>query len=283
MSRPESAFLLTPRTQDQNVDLGMLLFRQQLPRFLRIWALCTLPACAVVYALAYFTPQGLLFALFAFMIASAPLGCLTVGTCFQLLKGESPALAEAWRTLGPSPLLLVLRCIAMRLLQFVLLGCFLIPGLLLMNHDASFVEDQLFLREYSAHGSRRLGKKQAPSETRTRGDSSQFGIAWLGLWFMLVLSADLFASRLLGFPLLLGRVSFSAQYGGFEGIIAAFWSFVLSDPVFSVVLVSMALLAYQVVRIGSFLAYCDDRIRRECFDVELRVRDEVARLAPAGD
>jgi len=261
----------------------MLVFRDHLGQFLRILALCTLPACAVVYALARAAPQGLLFALMGFMIASAPLGCLTVATCFQVLKGESPTLVNAWRTLGDSPVLLLLRCIAMRLLQMLMMGCALLPGLWLMNRDAGFLEDLLFQHEFAAHGGQRLGREPSSSKTRTRQDSGGLALFWFGLWLALVLTADLFASRLLGFPLLLGRVSFSAQYGGFDGVIATFWSFVLSDPLFSVVLLSMALLAYQLVRIGLFLAYCDDRIRRDCFDVELRVRDEVARLAPAGD
>jgi len=277
----DPAIALTPRTHDQNVDLGMLIHRQYLGEFLRIWAICVFPACVATYALGLLTSQGLLFGIGIFLMASGPLGILTAATTFQLLRGQTCQLPAAWGALGPYPHLLMLRSLGMALLQFLLLGCGLIPGVLLMNRESCFIEEHLFRLHFSLHGDRNLRGRSERLHSRTNQDGAGISLFWFALWLMILFSVDFLTDRLLGIPLMLGRVGVDVNYSGFDGLIAAFWSFLVGDPFFSTLLVATALLAFQVVRIGWFLNYCDDRIRRECFDVELRIRAEVERLAPA--
>jgi hypothetical protein len=99
------------------------------------------------------------------------------------------------------------------------------------------------------------------------------------LWLVLLFTLDFASSRLLGWPLVWGRVQVDLSY--LEGIseatrylINALWG----DPVVVTTAVAAAFLAYPVGRLAWFFCYLDVRVRRDCWDMELAMLREARRL-----
>jgi hypothetical protein len=94
-----------------------------------------------------------------------------------------------------------------------------------------------------------------------------FGIVWL----VLFLTFDVLCSLVFQVDILIGRmgdVDFTEQ----------FWDFLGTDPKLLTAATATALLAYPIVRIAWFLCYIDLRVRRDCWDLELGLTREAARL-----
>lgn len=95
------------------------------------------------------------------------------------------------------------------------------------------------------------------------------------LWFVLFLTADIMSSLLFQVPILTGRL------GKMDLDSERFWVFLTSDPLLMTVLTATALAVYIIGRLAWFLCYIDVRVRQDCWDVELNLIREAARLRNA--
>jgi len=68
------------------------------------------------------------------------------------------------------------------------------------------------------------------------------------------------------------------RLGDIDFMAGQFWDFLATDPRLLTVLTATALLAYPMTRIAWFLCYIDLRVRRDCWDLELGLTREAARL-----
>jgi hypothetical protein len=103
---------------------------------------------------------------------------------------------------------------------------------------------------------------------RLCGIAMFFGLLWMTLFFTL----DVICSMLFQTNILLGRM------GELDMFSEQFWKFLATDPLLLTTWTGTALLAYPFVRIAWFLCYIDLRVRRDCWDLELSLSQEAARL-----
>jgi hypothetical protein len=99
------------------------------------------------------------------------------------------------------------------------------------------------------------------------------------LWLMLLVTADLVSTYLLGLPLLMGRLGVDWSYlraddNGVSYVARFLWG----DPVVLTSVLAVALLVYPLGRLSWFFCYVDVRVRRDCWDVELQIMQEAERL-----
>lgn len=103
---------------------------------------------------------------------------------------------------------------------------------------------------------------------RLVGISLFFGIVWL----VLFLTFDVLCSLVFQVDILIGRM------GDVDFFTEQFWDFLGTDPKLLTAATATALLAYPITRIAWFLCYIDLRVRRDCWDLELGLTREAARL-----
>jgi hypothetical protein len=103
---------------------------------------------------------------------------------------------------------------------------------------------------------------------RLCGIAMFFGLLWMTLFFTLDILCGLFFQT----DILLGRLGELDIFSG------QFWKFLATDPLLLTTWTGTALLAYPFVRIAWFLCYIDLRVRRDCWDLELSLSREAARL-----
>jgi|GEM_PF-1394538 hypothetical protein len=98
------------------------------------------------------------------------------------------------------------------------------------------------------------------------------GMFFCLLWAVLFFTLDVLCSLLFQTDILLGKL------GELDIFSEQFWAFMATDPLLLTTLTGTALLAYPFVRIAWFLCYIDLRVRRDCWDLELSLSREAARL-----
>lgn len=91
------------------------------------------------------------------------------------------------------------------------------------------------------------------------------------LWCVMLLTADVLSSLLFQTPIFIGRLG---DIGDSERL----WAFLLGDPLLLTTLTATALLVYPISRLAWFLCYIDVRVRKDCWDLELGLSREAARL-----
>lgn len=92
------------------------------------------------------------------------------------------------------------------------------------------------------------------------------------LWAVLFFTLDVMSSLLFQVSILTGRL------GEFDMLSEQFWAFLVTDPLILTALTATALLAFPIGRLAWFLCYIDVRVRHDCWDVELNLSQEAARL-----
>ena len=114
--------------------------------------------------------------------------------------------------------------------------------------------------------------------TRRGGYSRNLGrlITITGFWMVfavgLFLLIDILSGLLFNMPVFFGTISFGPDLG------KAFQSRLIDDPTFIVVLQASLWITWPIARLAWFFCYLDQRIRNECWDLDLQIRAESRRL-----
>ncbi len=109
---------------------------------------------------------------------------------------------------------------------------------------------------------------------------AQFG----GLvWGVLFITADACASLFFRTPIFLGRLQ-NLPPGSEAGDYFQYaWELLVHDPAVLGMLTATALLVYPLNRLAWFFCYIDLRVRKDCWDLELRILHQTHRLAVTVD
>lgn len=274
------AIPLAPRSLANCLDLSLLMLRRGMGVYLQLWCLVALPACALIYWLSLRLESTILVAAAVGFLTSGPLGVLTAAATAPAAFGEELTVRNALRRLGPRPWWPLLRSLLMRIVELAGLCLCLAPGVFLITHDGFYAEQRL-LSKLARH----LHDKR--TDRLLRGEFSDLvgrliPLAGYGmlLWLILLVTFDFASSRLLGLPILFGRLGVDPTYLTDLGeMIVAAVKFVGTDPLVEAFTVGTALLVYIHLRIAWFLCYIDVRVRRDCWDIELQILQETERLA----
>lgn len=270
---------MAPRTLGSNLDLAMLLLRAGLRGYLTAWFWCTAPVAALIGATHRLYSWTLPLASVLFFLAAGVLGTLVAALTGAQIFGTRATLSQAYRLLGPRAWwYLTQRCLR-SLLQLPGFFLLLYPGLLLAYHWPFRTEARVLHNiDPVLHRDR---DTQLLDKEPSRPSGIWFTLAGQGvlLWGVLLLTVDFATTWLLGTPVLMGRLGIDPAYADDSGaILRATVQFLWSDPWVLVVELAVALFVFMYLRITWFLSYIDLRVRNDCWDVELKLRQEAAQL-----
>lgn len=99
------------------------------------------------------------------------------------------------------------------------------------------------------------------------------------VWAVLFVSADAVASLIFRTPLFLGRLNDLPAGSDLNEYLTHAWGLLFGDPLVLSTLTATALLVYVVNRLAWLFCYIDIRIRRDCWDLELKILQTTRRLS----
>jgi hypothetical protein len=272
--RFDSAIIpLEPRSTGNCLDLALLLLRHEFRPIFAIWVTICVPVCALVYVLVDRFGQTMAAGLVAFFVASSPLGVLVTAGAAPCAFGERFTFAGTLRRLGWHGVWLVILGLFWRAVMATLSVVLLIPGWYVAVRTGFFVE-QWALSKIARH----LHDRQTNELLRGEiGDLMFRGAAITAfcmlLWVVLLVTAETLLPYLTGFSIFSGRFQADMSYFGddFEAMFSYAVHFIWTDPVVVTSALAAALAVYPLGRLAWFLCYIDVRVRRDCWDVELKV------------
>lgn len=262
------------RTFGGCMDLAFVFAREFAAPLFRLWLICAVPSCLCVWAIVSQTTDMLIPSIMIFMFFSAIFNSLLVACMGPQVFGvpiSVRAAVKAWRKRFWSWLLLTF---VIRFFQFISGFCLVIPS--------------VFVTAYSGHVAEVLLLEQASLSTVTTrlswlsgggGYSRNLGrvlglfLYWGCMSFGLFLLIDLLSTLLLNRPIFFA-IAFDESRDGRD----VFMQLTHDDPAFLTTIQLALWLPYPVIRLAWFFCYLDQRIRNECWDLQLQYRAEAARL-----
>jgi hypothetical protein len=244
-----------------------------------LWALVAIPSCCATYVAVERYDGNLFAALVVFMLATPVMGVLLIAAVAPCAFGEPLTVRGTLSRLGGRGPGLVAQAIAWRLLSLVGLPLGIVPGWYIAVRTGFFAEKRV-LSKLAGHLHDRRTSELLQGEF---GDLFARSLAIGGfcglLWLTLVATIDFASTYLLGLPILWGRLNIDMTYlpevwSGLGYLLDFFWS----DPLVVTTALAAALMAYVPGRLAWFFCYVDVRVRRDCWDMELEILREAARL-----
>ena len=257
------------------LDLAFVFAREFAGPLFRLWLICAVPSCGLVWLMASLSASMLLpFSLVIFMFFSAMFNALLVSCMGPQVFGvpiSVRAAVRAWRKRFFGWLLLTM---VTRFFQAITGFCFVIPSVF-VTAFAGHVPEVLLLEQAPLNGvvTRLNWLSLGGGYSRNLGRVVTLLLYWATLSTGLLLIMDVCASILLKRPLV-----FTILFEGSSDRVDRFYQLTVDDPSFLTVIQLALWLPYPVIRLAWFFCYLDQRIRNECWDLQLQFRAEAARL-----
>jgi len=258
---------IEPRSVGGCLDLAVHFTRVHIRQLMALLLLVAVPALLLTWLLADQTQHGLFWG-FAIYFFGAPIaGALIVAGAGQRIFGEPFTVRRALDTFRPHGWMLILSLLWSRCLT-ALAGMGLVTAWLVAVRGG-FLPEIYLLEQLRGHRRRRRVEELTRS---TQTSPVMRFVAIQGFTLGLVLSfftlIDLAFNHLVGVPIWTGR-----GYGVWATIERLWY-----DPTVVTVLMGVSWLVYPLGRMAWFFCYVDQRIRNECWDVELDFRRDARRL-----
>lgn len=274
------AISLAPRSTANCLDLALLILRRHAVPLVALWAWIAIPSCALTYWLVDQFDCSLWTGLLVFLIASSPLGVLTVMGIALSTFGEPFTANDVWRRVKQGGWRLLTMTLLIRF-GAIFAGVILcgIPGALL-SVWYGFLAEQAVL----ANLSKDLFDSNLKDLVKAEFTDLCARALWITvfcflLWWSLFVLADTVGYYVLfGAGLFSGRLNIDVQYLGVEKFLPTVVDFFWYDARVVTALLGCGLLVYVLGRLAWFLAYIDLRVRRDCWDMELQILHEAERL-----
>lgn len=273
---------LEPRSTLNCLDMAFAFLRENFLALAGLWALVAVPACVATYFYVDRLDGNWLVAIVVFFFATVVLGTFVTTGAALCTFGERFTVASTLHRLRWLGWRLVPEGIVWRMLTLIGLPFGLIPGAYVAVRTGFSVEKRV-LSNLARHLHDRRTSELLQGEI---GDlvvraMSIFVYSCL-FWLMLVMTIDFASTYLLGYPILWGRMNFDFEYmedysEGVDYFVDFFWS----DPAIVTLGLASALIAYVPARLAWFFCYIDVRVRRDCWDMELKMLREAERLEAA--
>lgn len=256
------------------LDLAFVFAREFAGPLSRLWLSCAVPACLLVWLISSVAPGMLLWSVVIFLVFSSFFSALLVACMGPQVFGvpiSVRASLKAWR--GRFWAWLVLSLV-MRFMQALTGFCFVVPSVFVTSY-AGHMPEVLFLEQASLNSvTKRLswlagGGGYSRNLGRLLGLMSTWGILSLGLFLIL----DFVATSLFNSPIFF-KIAFhsSRDFGD------VFSQLLYDDPKMLTAIQLTLWLPYPVIRLAWFFCYLDQRIRNECWDLQLQFRVEAVRI-----
>lgn len=256
------------------LDLAFVFAREFSGPLFRLWLICAVPSCVLVWLLASVAAGMLLWSIVIFLFFSSVFSSLLVACIGPQVFGvpiSVRASLKAWRKRFWAWFLL---SFITRFMQTITGFCFVLPS--------------IFVTSYAGHMPEVLLLEQAPVNSVTKrlswlagggGYSRNLGrlmglmVFWAVLSFGLFLILDFLSTTLFNSPIFFKIALDSSRSTG-----DVFSQLLYDDPKVLTAIQLTIWLPYPVIRLAWFFCYLDQRIRNECWDLQLQFRAEAARL-----
>lgn len=265
----DASISLKPRNFSLRMDLAIKTFRSHLSLFGGMWLSVAIPAASITYYLARYHEMRLPTALSILAVASAMLGVLVALTLTPGLIGDEigrATLAQQYKQRGFG---LMLKAILYRVLTAVGLMLFFIPGWIMWEFTANFVEDKL-LKPITYSRQTKGGRRQS-----NLVEGGSIFVFCLILWTVIYLTCEVVMYLLFEHTIIPQAL---AEREGVADPDQILGDVILYEPEFLALFVFTGLLVYIIGRIAWFYNYVDSRVRNDCWDIELALVREVKRL-----
>ena len=265
---------LTPLTMGGCVDLATRFVGAHLGPLFRLWLLVTVPTLGLIWGLHELALLDFWTMLAVVYVASSPLGVLLGLAAIPTAFGEAirgPAFRHRLMSRGPA---LILRGLWYRLGAAVAGVFCLIPGLWVAVRTGFFVEEACLAQLEEGNDSGRVRElvQRDFSELMSR---CLLLMAYCSvLWIALFATVDTFAGMLFSTPILFGRIFTESGFSSMEYA----QHLLYRDPRVQMAMAATGLAVYGLGRIAWFFCYIDLRVRRDLWDIELKLSREAARL-----
>lgn len=262
------------RTLGECVDLAFVFSREFAGPLFRIWFVCAAPSCLLVWLLASRNTDMLIPSIIIFLVFSSIFSALLTAAVGPQVFGVPMSLRagfRAWRRRFPAWLLLTL---ITRFFQFIAGFCFLLPSVIVTAYAGHFPEVLLLEEAPLRNVTPRLKWLSAGGGAgRNQGRLATLFGYWFAMTIGIFILLEFVAGTFLGKPLFLARL-----IGNSSRINETFAQLLFDDPAFLTALQLAIWIPYPVIRLAWFFCYLDQRIRNECWDLQVQLRAEAARL-----
>lgn len=259
------------------LDLAFVFAREFSGPLLRLWLLCAIPSCGLSWVLATMTtdafiPSCLIFLFFTSLFSAFLVGCM--GPQVFGVPISVRAAVKTWRKRFWGWLLLTM---VARFFQAISGFCFVVPSVFVTAYAGHLPE--VLLLEQSALNSvtnRLSWLCGGGGYGRNLARLISLLIFWGSMSFGLFVMIDVLGSTLINARSFFEIIS-SSDVSAFDTAMRLF----SDEPQFLLALHVAMWIPYPIVRLAWFFCYLDQRIRNECWDLQLTFRAEAARLEEA--
>ncbi|APZ92192.1 hypothetical protein [Fuerstiella marisgermanici] len=258
------------RTTGGCIDLA-LVFARQFARPLLNLTLCFAVPCTV---LVWFVSTS--------MREIVLLPCMLIFAFFNMLLSGAIVATAGPQVFGvPISTRVALKGLLSRIVLYAFLGmlmrvtgfCMVFPLLFVMAGCGHLPEVMFLERTPLKHVSERLSwLSKGGGFSRNLGRLTTITLTWFTVAAGVFIMFDFLSGLLLNHPIFFGSIAWSPDI--FEAVTSKF----IDDPSFVIVLQMSLWVTYPIARLAWFFCYLDQRIRNECWDLELQFRVEAARL-----
>jgi hypothetical protein len=259
---------IEPRSVGGCLDLAVHFYRVHIRQLMALLLMVAVPALGLTWILADQTKHGLFWGFTIYFFGAPIAGALIVAGAGHRIFGEPFTVRRALRTFRPHGLALSMSLVGSRILT-ALAGLGLVTAWLVAVRGSFLPE--IYLLEQLRGQRRRRRVEELTRSTQTspvmRFVAIQcFSLALVISFFTLI---DLASNHLAGVPI------WSGHGYGIWATLQRLWY----DPTVVTVIMAVAWLVYPLGRMAWFFCYVDQRIRNECWDVELDFRRDARRLS----
>ncbi len=256
------------------LDLAFVFAREFAGPLLRLWLLCAVPSCAIVWLFVSIKTDMLIPSLIIFLFFSAIFSSLLVACMGPQVFGvpiSVRASVKAFRKRFWSWLLLA--SIA-RFFQVISGVCFVLPSVF-VTAFAGHLPEVLLLEQASVSNviTRLNWLSGGGGYSRNLGRILCCLLYWAAMSFGLFLMIDLVSTMIFNRP-----IFFAILFSESRDFTDVFLQLSHDDPAFLTTLQLALWLPYPIIRLAWFFCYLDQRIRNECWDLQLQYRVEASRL-----
>jgi hypothetical protein len=263
-----------PRSLGGCLDLAFVFSREFAAPLSRLWLLCALPSCLAVALLSSLLTRMLLPSLLIFAVFSAIFGSLMVACVGPQVFGVPMSIRRAGRMVTSRRVSWIVLTGVLRFLQLISGFCFIVPSGFVTAYGGHLPE-VLLLEQTPLRGvmGRLSWLNGAGGYSRNLARTLTLFLYWGAMSLGLFLLLDLLLTALFNRPLLLARAG--ERVSDFR---TSLIQLIQDDPVFLTTLQAAIWLPFPIIRLTWFFCYLDQRIRNECWDLQLYVRTEAIRL-----
>jgi hypothetical protein len=262
------------RTLGGCLDLAFVFAREFAGPLSRLWLICAVPSCIAVWLMVSQSTDMLFPSILVFMVFSAVFSSLLVACMGPQVFGVPISVRAAIRTWRRRFFAWMVLSFITRFFQILSGMCLVLPSAL-VTAFAGHVPEVMLLEQTPVNGviTRLNWLSGGGGYGRNLGRIFTLLIYWSGMSFGLFLLMDIVMTLVFNRPLFFSILSASGNDFG-----DVFMQLTNDDPAFLTAIQLALWLPYPVIRLAWFFCYLDQRIRNECWDLQLQFRVEAARM-----